>query len=84
MHSPIDRRHRRTNACRHIVSGVVDPRFSGVAICQFEGRQDFFLFYCDEEWNHITDTWHMTLSEAMRQAEFEYEHISDTWQQTSE
>ena len=31
-------------------------------------------------WQFITDTWHETLDEAFRQAEFEYEGVSGTWQ----
>jgi hypothetical protein len=40
------------------------------------------LFGCDKEWHHITDTWHESLEEAKRQAEFEYEGVSATWRNT--
>ena len=52
---------------------------SGLAICQPTEGRDFFLFGCDGDWNVITDTWHQTLDEAKKQAEFEYEGIGKTW-----
>ena len=52
---------------------------AGLAICQYEGEDSFYLFGCDKDWQTITDSWHQTLAEAKRQAEFEYECIGKTW-----
>jgi hypothetical protein len=38
----------------------------------------------DKDWQFITDTWHESLEEAFRQAEFEYEGVSKTWREPDE
>ena len=78
-YSPIDERHRFTGACKQIVAGQLMGAMAGLAICQYEGEDAFFLFGCDQEWNSLTDTWHQTLDDAKHQAEFEYEGVSNTW-----
>lgn len=77
--TPIDRRHRPTGACRQIVGSIVQGPAKGLAVCQYEGVEGFYLFGCDNEWNCVTDTWHQTLEEALCQAEFEYTGVSTTW-----
>jgi hypothetical protein len=77
----IDDRHRHTRNCRQIVDGAIQDSASGLAICQFDGDDAFYLFGCDSDWNVVTDTWHQSLEEAQSQAEFEYEGVADTWQQ---
>jgi len=52
---------------------------SGLAICQHPGESAYYLYGCDADWRSITDTWHQTLDEAKRQAEFEYEGVCKTW-----
>jgi hypothetical protein len=52
---------------------------AGLAICQSNDAQEFYLFGCDADWNVVTDTFHMSLDEAKEQAEFEYEGVSKTW-----
>jgi len=78
--SPIDDRHHVTGNCRHSVAGRLLGPAAGLAICQYEGQAAYYLFHCDDEWNSLTDTWHETLQDALRQAEFEYEGVSSTWQ----
>lgn len=77
--SPLDARHRPTGACRHTVAGHVPPPFAALAICQYPGDTGYYLFYCDEHWTPVTDTWHATPADAMHQAESEYEGVSSTW-----
>jgi hypothetical protein len=78
FYSPIDRRHRATAACKHVVAGAVQAPFAILAIGhQTDGS--FILFYCNEDWDVITDTWHETLADAKKQAEYEYEGVSATW-----
>jgi len=79
----IDARHRPTGATRHIVAGVLQGPAAGLAICQYDGENAYYLFGCDDGWNSITDTWHSTLDSAVRQAESEYEGVSGTWNATS-
>lgn len=78
-YTPIDDRHRHTGNCRHIVAGALQGPAAGLAICQSDETGGFFLFYCDEDWNVVTDTWHETIEMAKHQAEFEYEGVSNAW-----
>ena len=79
LYSVLDQRHRPTGACRHVVDGEPQAPFAGLAICQYESEEAYYLFYCDEDWNAVTDTWHQSLAEAREQAEFEYEGVRATW-----
>jgi hypothetical protein len=81
--TPIDARHRHRGNCRHIVAGVLQGPAAGLAICQYDGEDGFYLLGCDEHWSCVTDTWHQTIDEAMRQAEYEYEGVAATWQRTA-
>jgi predicted acylesterase/phospholipase RssA len=78
-YSPIDARHRFTGNTRQIVGGTLMGAMAGLAICQYPGEMEYYLFGCDGEWQAITDSWHQTLDEARRQAEFEYEGVTKTW-----
>jgi hypothetical protein len=80
LFTPIDERHRHTGNCRQIVAGVLQGPAAGMAICQYDGEDSFYLFGCDEHCSTITDTWHQTIEEARGQAEFEYEGVAATWQ----
>jgi hypothetical protein len=79
LYSPIDERHRPTGECRQIVAGVLQGTAAGLAICQYQGEDGYFLFGCGEDWQSITDSWHSTAKEAMNQAEFEYDGVRKTW-----
>ncbi len=46
-YSPIDERHRFTGACKQIVAGQLMGAMAGLAICQYEGEDAFFLLGCD-------------------------------------
>ena len=76
--SVIDDRHHLTGGTRHVIAGQEMHAPSGLAICQ-DGPQSFFLFYCDEVWRSMTDTWHQDLDSARAQAEFEFANVSATW-----
>lgn len=83
-YSPIDVRHHHTGNCRQIVAGMLQGTAAGLAICQYEGDDSFYLFSCDENWHVVSDTCHDTLEEAKRQAEFEYDGVSSTWVSTTQ
>jgi hypothetical protein len=80
MFTPIDDRHAFTGACKQIVADKVMGPMAGLAICQYKGETAYYLFGCDQDWNTVTDTWHQSLEEAIKQAEFEYTGTSRTWQ----
>jgi hypothetical protein len=79
FYSPIDERHRFTSNTKQIVRGEVIGPMAGLAICKPTEAEELWLFGCDSDWNVITDTWHRSLDEAKKQAEFEYEGITKTW-----
>lgn len=72
--------HRRTGRARHVVGGRQLGSAAGLAIAQYDGEAGYYLFYCDEHWNPIANTWHETVDDAKRAGEFEYEGVSRTWQ----
>jgi hypothetical protein len=78
-YSPIDERHQRTGNTRHVVNGKIADNIYGLAICQCEGEEGYYLFGCDQHWYSVTDTWHQTIEDAKDQAEFEYTNIHHSW-----
>ena len=80
LFSQIDERHIHTQNCKQLVAGQLMGAANGLAICQYDGEVVVYLFGCDENWNTITDTFHETIEDAKKQAEFEYEGVSKTWQ----
>ena len=78
-YTPIDSRHNHTGHTKQIVGGVLLGPSAGLAICQYEGEECFYLFGCDEYWTSLCDTWHETLDDAKEQAEHEYEGTGKTW-----
>jgi hypothetical protein len=61
------------------VGGELARDFYGLAICKYENGGGYYLFYCNEDWETITDTWHETMEDAMEQAEFEYTNTKTDW-----
>ena len=79
-YTPIDSRHKPTGACRHIVRGELLCALAGLIVSQYKDDKSFYLFYCDDDWNVLTDTWHETLEDALDQAEAEYVGTRATWE----
>jgi hypothetical protein len=48
LFTPIDERHRYTGNCRQILAGVLQGPAAGLAICQYDGEDGFYVFACDE------------------------------------
>jgi hypothetical protein len=76
----LHRRHRHSGNCIHRSNGLVQGPAVCLAICQYDEDDGYYLFSCDEKWNVLSDTYHSSLDEAIRQAEFEYTGTSDTWE----
>ncbi len=64
-----------TGNTRHVVGGVEVTDFSVLAIAQYDGDPAVYLFYCDDAWDTITDTWHDSVEAAIHQAEFEFNPV---------
>jgi len=78
-YTQIDSRHQYTGNTKQIANGDVLGPATGLAICQYEGEEAFYLFACDKNWNSISDSWHESLSDAKAQAELEYQGTLLTW-----
>jgi hypothetical protein len=76
----VDEHCRPTGKCKHWRGKVLLGPVASLAICQYENEKSLYLFFCNGRWEPETDTWHETVEEAKRQAEFEYEGISQKWQ----
>jgi adenosylmethionine---8-amino-7-oxononanoate aminotransferase len=80
-----------TGKTKHSIAGIVDGLPMALApvgttawleISEDEGG--FFLFHFDAMGGCIADTWHLTLDEAKKQAEFEFGILKDEWKQVTE
>ena len=47
-----------TGNCKQIVAGVLQGPAPVLAICQYPGEKNFYLFSCDENWQSITALLH--------------------------
>jgi hypothetical protein len=69
-----------TGNTTHTINGRPTEAMTALAICDGGGTpQSYYLFSCDENWNVITDTHHLSLDEALSQAAFEYQNILPSW-----
>jgi hypothetical protein len=65
--------HREpTGNTRHFVGGEQVVTFAALAIASYEGDEGIYLFYCDEQWETVTDTFHLSVDDALHQAEVEF------------
>ena len=69
----IEKNHRPTGNTKQIVNGELMRPAYGLAICKYDNQIGYYLFGCDENWQSITDTYHNSVEDAMKQGEFEYE-----------
>jgi hypothetical protein len=72
-----------TGNTRHTVAGNPVAPASRLAIARYPGQPGYYLFYCDEAWSVMTDTWHESMENAEAQAEFEYTGSKNAWTATN-
>lgn len=60
-----------TAATAHSAPGVPEA-ITAVALARYEDEADVYLFYCNREWDVMTDTCHSSVEEALAQATFEF------------
>jgi hypothetical protein len=80
--SNIDSRHKTTGSNSQYMGNSPMGLVGGLAICQYEGKTDFYLFYCDSDWNAMNNILCSTLDKAKERAEHEYSGIGITWENT--
>jgi len=66
---------RPTGRTRHFIGNERVTKFASLALAQYEGDAGVYIFYCDAEWNVITDTLHADLADAEEQARLEFEGL---------
>jgi hypothetical protein len=84
----VDENVRPTGATKHLLGAIVGGElvpgrplgpFAALAIVRYSDCEGYYLLYLDEVWDEVTDTWHETVEDAMRQAEWEYQGITEKW-----
>ncbi len=76
----IDNSVASTGRTAHWIDGKKVGSVAGLAIARYDRDGEFYLFYCDAQWQVLTDTCHFTEDLARAQAEFEYAGVSVCWQ----
>lgn len=71
--------HRPTGKTRHFDGNELLPPPKELRIVQYSSDPGYYLLYCDESGNQITDTYHFSVKDAMDQAEFEFGITADEW-----
>ncbi len=75
----LDNRYKSTGETKHFINGNYKTDFYGLVIAKYEDEEGTYLFYCDSDWNVLTDTYHESIEAAKEQAEFEFEGTKNTW-----
>jgi hypothetical protein len=75
--------HRVTGKTRHFHGTEELPTPSQLRVAQYRDDPGFYLFYCNDQGNEITDTYHDSLEHALSQAEWEFGVRPDEWQAES-
>lgn len=77
--------HLRPGRTKHTLidgAGARDfPPFKALEIAKYPEDQGFYLLY-EAESGHGTDTWHLSLEDAMDQAEWEFGVTAAEWVKT--
>jgi len=77
--------HLRPGRTKHTLvdaAGARDfPLFKALEIAKFPEDEGFYLLY-EPETGHGTDTWHLSLDDAMHQAEWEFGVMPAEWVKT--
>jgi hypothetical protein len=70
----------KTDACTFREANQVQEEFAALAIAQYAGASDCYLFLCDAHWETLNDSDHRDVVEAKAFAESLYPGISERWQ----
>jgi hypothetical protein len=67
-----------TGYTRHESHGELQVGFTKLAITQYEGGVGTYLFYCDDEWRCLNDTYHDDAAAAEERAALEFDGVRFT------
>lgn len=69
-----------TGNTRHYVGAKELGPAAALRIVKYEGEAGYYLFRLDGEGNAMTDTFHLSIEDALAQAEWEYRVKQDDWE----
>ena len=72
--------HQPTGKTRHFHGNEPLPASSELRIVQYSSDPGFYLLYCDESGQELTDTYHDTLAQELAQAEWEFRLKAAEWE----
>jgi hypothetical protein len=72
--------HRPTGKTTHYHGGQQVPIPDMLRIVKYIDDPGYYLLYCDEHGQELTDTYHESLADAMTQAEWEFQVRAHDWQ----
>lgn len=78
-HVKLSAAHHPTGKTRHEVNGIEMPVPCELRISQCGADPGYYLFYCDEHGDVMTDTWHESLEAARAQATWEFNVPPNQW-----
>ena len=68
----------------HLIQGTILAPPKSLSIVKYPSVNGFYLFYNDETGDEQTDTYHDTIEQAMRQANYEFGVQSNDWEVVSQ
>jgi hypothetical protein len=71
--------HFATGRTRHMVRGTEMPHPAQLRIVQFQGDDGYYLLYCTEAGDELSDTYHNRFDHALAQAEWEFGVTPAEW-----
>lgn len=72
-------KHKVTGKTKHYRGEKELPKPAELQIAQLENCPGYYLLYIDDNGKELTDTYHDSLSEALRQAEWEFSVKPKEW-----
>jgi hypothetical protein len=73
----LSNKHRWTGVYKHFADGQLIGSVPALAICQYAGKKEAYLFHCDHDWEVTTDDLFASVDEAMEQAAAQYDGLGN-------
>ncbi|MCV6637169.1 hypothetical protein [Candidatus Albibeggiatoa sp. nov. NOAA] len=71
--------HQSTGNAKHFRNGELCSTPHELKIIQYNGNDDFYLFYCGIDGIEFTDAYHDSIESALEQAEWEFNIKPSDW-----
>ncbi len=76
----LTKRHLATGLTKHYIGNILLSCPYELRIGKYEDDPGYYLFHFDKEGKEMTDTYHDSLQEALKQAEIEFNITFDEWE----